>query len=133
MMPFIRTILCDTRPEELGVCYAHEHIIIDPSFATENEPDFLLDDVERAVEELREVHALGVRAMIDTMPGGAGRNAAKLARVSQRSGVHIVCPTGMHLAKYYRGRDPLLTLDLDALTRWFIDEIVEGRHRRVEA
>jgi phosphotriesterase-related protein len=35
------------------------------------------------------------------MPCDAGRNVLKLAEISHRSGVHIVCPTGLHLAKYY--------------------------------
>jgi phosphotriesterase-related protein len=125
-MPFIRTILGDIAPEHLGVCYAHEHVIIDPSLATKNEPDFLLDDVDRAVEELRAAYSVGVRAMIDTMPGGAGRNAIKLTRVSRESRVHIICPTGMHLAKYYRSDDPLLALDANALAAWFVREISEG-------
>lgn len=125
-MSFVRTILGDIPPEALGVCYAHEHVIIDPSFATEVDPSFLIDDVDRAIAELRECRAVGVRAMIDTMPGGAGRNANKLAAVSEASGIHIVCPTGMHLAKYYREDDPLLKLDMDALAEWFIGEIEVG-------
>jgi 5-phospho-D-xylono-1,4-lactonase len=125
-MSFVRTVLGDIRPEDLGVCYAHEHVIIDPSVATESDPSFLLDDVDLAVQELRAAYAVGVRAMIDTMPGGAGRNAHKLAQVSRASGVHIVCPTGLHLAKYYRADDPLLALNVDALANWFIEEITEG-------
>lgn len=125
-MSFIRTVLGDIPPESLGVCYAHEHVIIDPSFTTEQAPSFLIDEIDRAIEELRACHAAGVRAMIDTMPGGGGRNAGKLAQVSKASGIHIVCPTGMHLAKYYRDDDPLLRLDLDGLAEWFIAEIVEG-------
>lgn len=125
-MAFVRTVLGDVPAAALGVCYAHEHIIIDRSLATEEDPTFLIDDVEKAVEELREIYNLGVRAMIDTMPGRAGRNAAKLARVSAASGVQIVCPTGMHLAKYYRPDDPLMSLDVRGLADCFIEEITQG-------
>lgn len=100
-MSFIRTVLGDIAPDKLGVCYAHEHIIIDPSFATQNEPDFLLDDVEKAVAELLELKALGVDAVVDSMPCDCGRNVEKLAEVSRLSGIHIIAPTGLHLAKYY--------------------------------
>ncbi len=111
-MAFIRTVLGDIAPAELGVCYAHEHIIIDPSFATENEPDFLLDDVEKAVAELKELKAMGVGAVVDSMPSDCGANFYKLVEVSRQSGVHIVAPTGHHLAKYY----PLIDqVELDAL------------------
>ncbi|HLL88120.1 MAG TPA: hypothetical protein VK324_02340, partial [Tepidisphaeraceae bacterium] len=100
-MSFVRTILGDIDAREMGVCYAHEHIVIDASYPTEKEPDFLLADVDRIAAELRDLHMAGVRAVIDSMPGGgAGRNALKLAEISRRSGLHIVCPTGLHLAKY---------------------------------
>ena len=42
----IRTVLGDIEASELGVCYAHEHLIIDPSVATHNYPDFKLESVE---------------------------------------------------------------------------------------
>lgn len=98
---FVRTVLGDIPATELGVCYAHEHIIIDPSFTTLCNPEFLLDSVDAAVMELRQFHADGGRAMIDSMPCDCGRNVRKLADISKASGVHIVCPTGLHLAKYY--------------------------------
>jgi predicted metal-dependent phosphotriesterase family hydrolase len=100
-MSFVRTVLGDIPPEQLGVCYAHEHVIIDASFTTHATPDFLLDDVERATAELRTVHAAGGRAMVDSMPCDSGRNIAKLAAVSRGSGLHLIAPTGLHLAKYY--------------------------------
>lgn len=99
--PFVRTVLGDVPAAELGVCYAHEHIIIDESFTTHATPDFLLADVDRAAAELGEFRAAGGRAMVDSMPCDSGRNVGKLAEVSRQSGVHIVCPTGLHLAKYY--------------------------------
>jgi 5-phospho-D-xylono-1,4-lactonase len=98
---FIRTVLGDVEPSRLGVTYAHEHLVIDGGRPVELYPDFLLADVDRAVEELAPAHALGLRAVIDAMPCSAGRNVRKLAGISRRSGVHVVAPTGLHLAKYY--------------------------------
>lgn len=99
--PFIRTVLGDLPASDLGVCYAHEHIIIDASFTTHANPEFLIHSVDAAVAELRQLHADGGRAVIDSMPCDSGRNVRKLAAVSEASGIHIVCPTGLHLAKYY--------------------------------
>jgi 5-phospho-D-xylono-1,4-lactonase len=98
---FIRTVLGDVDPSRLGVTYAHEHLVIDGGRPVELYPDFLLADVDRAVEELAPAHALGLRSVIDAMPCSAGRNVRKLAEISRRSGVHVVAPTGLHLAKYY--------------------------------
>jgi predicted metal-dependent phosphotriesterase family hydrolase len=99
--PFVRTVLGDVPASQLGVTYAHEHIIIDVSFATAQSPDFLLHSVDLAVQELRDFYQNGGRSVIDSMPCDSGRNVCKLAQVSQQSGVHIVAPTGLHLSKYY--------------------------------
>ncbi|HEY8666615.1 MAG TPA: hypothetical protein VIL86_08130 [Tepidisphaeraceae bacterium] len=125
-MPFIRTVLGDIPSGELGVCYAHEHIIIDESFTTLQNPDFLLDDIERVTEELKAFHAAGGRAMVDTMPADSGRNVHKLAEVSRRTGVHIICPTGLHLQKYYPPGHWSRRLSATELAELFVADIDEG-------
>lgn len=98
---FVRTVLGDVPASELGVCYAHEHVIIDRSAATERYPGVLLPSQEKAIEELRQLHADGGRAWVDSMPCDAGRNITKLAAIAEATRLHIVCPTGLHLAQYY--------------------------------
>ena len=124
-MSFIRTVLGDIAPEELGVCYSHEHLIIDPSFATEQNPEFLLDSVERAVEELCELKVMGVGACVDSMPMECGRNLEKLAEISRRTGIHILAPTGLHLEKYYSPAQnaDFSALDANELTYLFCTDI----------
>lgn len=125
-MSLVRTVLGDLPADQLGVCYAHEHVIIDASFTTHATPDFLLDDVGRAAAELREFHAAGGRAMIDSMPCDCGRNVRKLAELSRRTGVHLVCPTGLHLAKYYDPGHWGNVYSEDELAGLFVAEITEG-------
>jgi predicted metal-dependent phosphotriesterase family hydrolase len=120
---FVRTVLGDIDANELGVCYAHEHIVIDDNFATRQHPEFLLADVEKITEELTAFRAAVGRAMVDSMPGGCGRNAAKLADVSRRTGVHIVAPTGVHLSKYYPPEHRLQHMTEEELAEFFIGEI----------
>lgn len=100
-MSFVRTVLGEIPSSDLGACYAHEHIVIERSYVTEKNPDFLLDDVGLIGAEVSAFYNAGGRAMIDSMPCGGGRNVRKLAEVSRATGVHIVCPTGLHLRKYY--------------------------------
>jgi predicted metal-dependent phosphotriesterase family hydrolase len=100
-MSFVRTILGDIAADTLGVCYAHEHVWIDDCFSTRQFPEFLLNDRDKIVAELQAFHAAGGRAVVDAMPIDAGRNLEQLAEVSRRSGVHVIAPTGLHLAKYY--------------------------------
>ena len=126
MKPFVRTVLGDIPASQLGVCYAHEHIIIDASFTTHSNPDFLLDSVEVGIAELRQFHADGGRAMIDSMPCDCGRNVRKLAAIAEASGVHIVCPTGLHLAKYYDPGHWGNFYHADDLAELFIADIQSG-------
>lgn len=100
-MTFLRTVLGDVPAAQAGVTYAHEHIIIDPCFATYAEPGFLLDTVESACVDLLEFRSLGGRTLVDSMPCSAGRNPEKLAAISRAADVNIICPTGLHLSKYY--------------------------------
>jgi 5-phospho-D-xylono-1,4-lactonase len=123
---FIRTVLGDILPDRAGVCYAHEHLIIDASFTTHQSPDFQIDDVRRCTLELTDCKQLGVSTMIDSMPMACGRNVSKLAEASRQSGVNIVCPTGLHLQKYYPPGHWCSRVDVDYLAELFIREIRQG-------
>ncbi len=125
-MSFVRTVLGDIPPDQLGACYAHEHVIIDQSFTTHIAPDFLLAEVAVGAVELRQFHADGGRAMIDSMPCDSGRNVLKLAELSRASGVHLVCPTGLHLAKYYDGGHWSHRYTEDELAALFVADITDG-------
>jgi 5-phospho-D-xylono-1,4-lactonase len=123
---FVRTVLGDIAPDKLGVCYSHEHVIIDPSFTTHLFPDFQIDSVEKACEELSDFKRAGGNAMIDCMPCDSGRNVLKLAEVSRQTGVHIVCPTGIHLQKYYKPGHWSLRCDAEELAQLFVEDIEGG-------
>jgi 5-phospho-D-xylono-1,4-lactonase len=125
-MSFVRTILGDVSADELNRCGAHEHIIIDAPHIAEKHPNFLLDDIDAACVDLREFRDADGGWVIDTMPTGAGRCGLKLATASQQSGVHIVCPTGLHLPLYYPPDHPMLSMDRDELVDLFVREIVEA-------
>jgi len=129
-MSFVRTVLGDVPATQLGVCYAHEHVIIDVGFVTQMTPDFLINDVGCAVAELRQFYADGGRAMIDSMPCDSGRNVRKLAEVSRQSGVHLVVPTGLHLAKYYVPGHWGNGYTEDELEELFVADITEGVDER---
>ena len=125
-MAFIRTVLGDIAPEDLGVCYAHEHMIIDLSYTVNKNADFLINDVGRSAKELTDFYASGGRAMIDSLPCDCGRNIKKLAEISRLSRVHIVAPTGLHLQKYYDLGHWGQFYSEDMLADLFAAEIEEG-------
>jgi phosphotriesterase-related protein len=128
-MPFIRTVLGDIPPAQAGITYAHEHLIIEESFPTLANPDFLLNDIDKVSAELTQVYQAGGRTMVDTMPANCGRNVLKLAEVSRRTGVQIVAPTGIHLEQYYPLSHWRYQYSEDQLTRLFIADVEEGIDR----
>jgi 5-phospho-D-xylono-1,4-lactonase len=125
-MKLLRTVTGDIDAASAGICYSHEHIIIDRSFTTFCNPDFLLDSVELACADVVEFREAGGRTLIDSMPCGGGRNPAKLAEISRRAGVNIVCPTGLHLQKYYPPGHWGEHLRAEEIAALFVSEIEEG-------
>jgi 5-phospho-D-xylono-1,4-lactonase len=129
-MTFVRTVLGDIRPADLGVTYAHEHLVIDGGRPVELSPDFLLGDVDRLADELRAGASAGLRAAIDMMPADCGRNPLKLAELSRRSGVHLVAATGLHHEKFYGPSHWSLRATEAELADLFVADVEDGIDER---
>jgi 5-phospho-D-xylono-1,4-lactonase len=125
-MSVVRTVLGDVPGGELGVCYAHEHLVIDGGVAKLVNPEISLQSVEDAVDELAPCVAAGLGAVVDAMPADAGRNVVKLAAISRRSGVHVVAATGLHHARYYGERHWGDLLEPQELAELFVAEVRDG-------
>ena len=125
-MTFVRTVLGDIAPEELGVTYAHEHLVIDGGRPVELEPEFDLGDAEAMATEVAEAVQLGLRAVVDAMPCDAGRNAAKLAGISRRTGIHVVAPTGLHHDRYYGAAHWSHRVTVEELADLFTADVSDG-------
>ncbi len=123
---FFRTVLGDRPVTEMGLTYAHEHIVIDDCYVTAKHPEFLLNDVHKISTELTSFYNAGGRTVVDTMPANSGRNVLKSVQVSENSGVNIIVPTGLHLEIYYPENHWRYTSTEDELTRLFIADIEEG-------
>lgn len=126
MQQFFRTVNGDRPIDEMGYCYAHEHIVIEESFPTCANQDFILNDVDKISTELKEFYSKGGRTVVDTMPANCGRNVLKLSEVSKQSGVHIIAPTGIHLEMYYVPNHWRYTYTEEQLTQLFIEDIELG-------
>jgi predicted metal-dependent phosphotriesterase family hydrolase len=129
-MSFVRTVLGDIDAGDMGVTYAHEHLVIDGGRPVEMSPDFLLADVERLAAELRDAAAAGLRTAIDAMPADCGRNPSKLAELSRLSGVNIVAATGLHHEKFYGPSHWSHRASEDELADLFAADVTEGIDER---
>lgn len=125
-MTFVRTVLGDIDPSELGVTYAHEHVVIDGGRPVLMEPDFDLGDVDAMVREVGDATALGLRAVVDAMPCDAGRSALKLADLSRRAGIHVIAPTGLHHDRYYGPAHWSARLRVEEIATLFVLDVTDG-------
>ena len=73
-MGFIRTMLGDIAPEDLGFTYSHEHIVCrPPHWAERGEQDLLLDDPAKSQNEVALFKAAGGRSIVDATAVDYGR------------------------------------------------------------
>lgn len=113
--------------DSLGITMPHEHVFVDltcmfdpPTEASDHQrayapmtienlgwirthyfrhhDNMLLDDEETAVAELCAFHTAGGSTIVDVSTPGIGRDPRALARVSRRTGVHVVMSTGFYVA-----------------------------------
>lgn len=92
----IRTVRGDV-PDLAGPILAHEHLQIDLS--GQKGPAVVLgpEDEDDIVQDLQAaVRAHGLGAVVDLSVSGSGRNPTALRRISERSGLPVVCATGFY-------------------------------------
>ncbi len=95
----VQTVLGPVPVDELGITLMHEHLLIGwPGWEYDAAaPRASLSElVTICTERMLEIKALGVRTLVDPCPMDLGRDVELMARVSQASGVHIVCATGLY-------------------------------------
>jgi 5-phospho-D-xylono-1,4-lactonase len=100
-MTTVETTLGPLPVDQLGRINAHDHVIMEGGYTVVKTPDFNLNSVEKAVEEITLWRDAGGGAIVDCQPFGCGRNVEKLIRVSQATGVPIIVPTGFQASGFY--------------------------------
>lgn len=118
----------------LGSTLIHEHVFVRNPELEVNLADYEWDPdsaVDTAVAGLEELFELGVRTVVDLTVPGLGRDVALVARVAERTRVHLVAATGWYtsnvLPVYFRFHGPGLTIDgPDPLVELFLRDIREG-------
>ncbi|RPF31169.1 phosphotriesterase-related protein [Streptomyces sp. TLI_185] len=116
----VRSVLGDVRPEDLGVCDAHDHLFL----SSPQLPGQELSNASAARAELEAFRAAGGASVVQWTPWGMGRRAADLPLLSRAAGVHVVCATGLHQAAHYA---PELLDELRGrLADVFVSELSDG-------
>ncbi|NYE94110.1 phosphotriesterase-related protein [Psychromicrobium silvestre] len=115
--PTARTILGDLPSSRLGLANSHDHVF----FASPLLPQQELDDELLGEQELAAFTAAGGQSVVQWTPAGLGRRRTALARLSRRTGVHILSATGRHRAVHYPEDARYQTED--ALTARFLADL----------
>ena len=110
----IMTVRGPIEPEELGFTLPHEHLIVNTLLEYRGN-GFMMDE-DLAVEELSAFRAAGGASLVELTTMEMGRDPLALARISERSGVHVIMSTGHY-------RDPYL--DRAWFDRTSVDEIAD--------
>ena len=119
----VQTVLGPVAPGDLGFTLPHEHTKCS-LWWIENRWDYweLIGDEPRINEELAAYKALGGGTLVDVTPIGIGRDLARLARLSEATGLHIVAGAGWYRQAYYPAEARIDRRSIDDLA----DEIVQG-------
>jgi len=123
----VQTVLGPVAPSELGFTLPHEHTKCS-LWWIENRWDYweLIGDEPRINEELAAYKGLGGGALVDVTPIGIGRDLARLARLSQATGLHIVAGAGWYRQAYYPAEARIDRRSIDDLADEIVQEFVDG-------
>jgi 5-phospho-D-xylono-1,4-lactonase len=127
---YIQTVLGPVAPEQLGVTYSHEHLIIRGGVGLVREPGFKLPSRTKMIEELEDFKRAGGNAVVDMMPLDAGRQPGDLVEISRKSGIHVIAATGFHKEMYYDEEHWVHTYSAEQIARLVSLELTEGMDLR---
>jgi phosphotriesterase-related protein len=129
----VQTVGGPCGPEDLGTTLMHEHLLIGwpgwEAFGSEDR-QARAERVTRCTERMQELRAHGVRTLLDPCPIDLGRDVELMAEVAERSGVRIVCATGLYkedqgAPAYFKFRAQFGDA-LAEMTDLFVRELTEG-------
>lgn len=104
---YIRTLLGDIKPEELGFTNGHEHIVcVPPYWEQRKEDDLLLDDKEKSRLDVEDFKKYGGNSIVDATAIDYGRRVEKVAEISRITGVNIIGTAGFNKSFLWDAKIP---------------------------
>ncbi|MDQ1145588.1 phosphotriesterase-related protein [Bacillus sp. SORGH_AS 510] len=132
-MKYVETVTGPISVDRLGKTLIHEHFIFgypgfqgDVTLGPFKEEEFL----EQAIAVARQMQSFGVQTVVDPTPNECGRNPLFLKKVSEATGLQIICATGYYYEgegapPYFKFRQALGTAE-EEIYEMFKTEITEG-------
>lgn len=133
MTQTIQTVTGPISADQIGKALIHEHIVFGyPGFQGDVTLGAFHEEaaLETAIEIARKLQSFGVRTVVDPTPNDCGRNPAFLKKVSEATGLQIICATGYYYdgggaPAYFKSRRALGKVEQE-IYEMFKTEITEG-------
>lgn len=126
MIGRIRTILGDIAPGELGYTMPHEHILDNPAVGGYFDADHILNNYDKAKQMLEEFKAIGGGTIGEASTKHWGRNTEGMAKLSEETGVNIICCTGYLCESQCDMSAWIGNKSIDELVEEMVKEVTEG-------
>lgn len=126
---FVRTVLGDIDPKEMGVVDCHDHLIKNGGPEMEEHADFLMIDINAAEKELQSYLDAGGKTMVTMDPPNVGRDVPRMMQIANdfKGKANLIMATGFHKAKFYdKYCSWLKTVSEDKIVDMMVAEIEEG-------
>lgn len=118
-----KTVLGEVNCCAIGITYSHEHLFVKPNDKPKYK-DYTLDDFEKSKSEVEKFKELGGRMIIEMTPINYGRNPLGYRKISQQTGVKIICCTGFHKKEFLP--EWVYQLSTQQIINYLIKEIETG-------
>lgn len=140
-MSYIRTLLGDIKPDELGITDSHEHIVCRPPYwVEEGADDLLLDEESKSLADIEDFKRYGGKSMVDATAIDYGRDIEAVAGISRRTGINIIGTGGFNKGFLWSAQIPQrlkpVIGNYDTFNSWIgketLDNLVEFVRKEVE-
>lgn len=108
----------------LGVVDAHDHLFLDSPALRGH----AFTDLERAIEEVRDGAASGIRAIVEMTPIGLGRRPSAMREVQAVTGVTIIAASGYHRDEHYPDGHWVYDATVETLADRILADLTAGMH-----
>jgi phosphotriesterase-related protein len=134
----INTVLGTISPDDLGKTLIHEHILFGFAgwYANNTMTPFNRETcLAAALNRIEDLKRHGLKTLVDATPNDSGRDPELLREIADKSGIHIICATGLYTeslggSPYFKFRG-LTGGDLTAeITELFVREITVGIEKK---
>ena len=119
----LQTVTGPVPIEDVKLADGHAHLWIQPPKGITPKARLELNNPRLIEAELKDFRSAGGTTLIDCQPGGCGRDAGMLVKLSEATELHVTTTTGFHLSRYYPAGSWLWSASEKAAVDYFVNEL----------